>query len=254
MTAVRTRARPPARRGGPRAARLPLAVAVVWAPLVLGVGEGGAHLFHKGWSPPETQLTRDTRLLQLLLDDPSERFELAREVYEGRTRVRLKPGGFRRWLVRPSEPGLVFKADYQLERWSGSLRDEAERIDRARGSRLHPRLQAALSARDREGVGAALRDMYVVLLDELLASLWDHLDEPETAARLYQLVLGYWGVNLESYFNIRHPATAPVAGAALEAMSRAIGDPETGAPAAPEAFDTQRRRFLRVLREAVPGR
>jgi hypothetical protein len=221
--------------------------------LVLAAGEAGAHLFHKSWEPPETQLTRDTRTLQLLLDDPTAPGGLAREVYEGRTRVRLKPGGFRRWLVRPNEPGLVFKADYQLERWSGSLRAEAERIDRARGSRLHPRIDAALTARDREGARVALREMYAVLLEELLASLWERLDDPETAARLYQLVLGYWSVNLEAYFNIRHPVAAPVAGAALESMGRAIGDPETAAPAAPEVFDKQRRRFLRVLREGVPG-
>jgi hypothetical protein len=118
---------------------------------------------------------------------------------------------------------------------------------------LRSRLDAAFSARDREGVRAALREMYVVLLDELLASLWERLDEPETSARLYQLVLGYWSVNLEAYVNIRHPTAAPVAGASLAAMERALGDPESGAPAAPEVFDKQRRRFLRVLREAVPG-
>ncbi len=227
--------------------------AVVPVTLALAAGEAGAHLFHKSWEPPQTQLTRDTRTIQLLLDDPAERFELAREVYEGRTRVRLKPGGFRRWLVRPNEPGMVFKADYQLERWSGTLRTEAERIDRARGSRLHPRLDAALAGRDREAVRAALREMYVVLIEELLASLWERLDDAETAARLYELVRGYWSVNLEAYLNIRHPVAAPVAGAALESMSRAIGDPETGAPASPEVFDRQRRRFLRVLQDAVPG-
>jgi hypothetical protein len=242
--------RPRSRRG--RGVARVLAAAIVSIALPPGADEAQAHLFHKGWEPPETQLTRDTRTLQLLLDDPAERFDLAREVYEGRTRVRLKPGGFRRWLVRPREPGLVFKADYQLERWAGSLRSEAERIDRARGARLHPRLEAALSTRDREGARSALREMYAVLLDELLAALWERLDEPETAGRLYQLVLGYWSVNLESYFNIRHPAAARVVQTALEAMSRAIGDPETGAPAAPEAFDKQRRRFLRLLREAVP--
>lgn len=232
----------------------PVVVAVVVAATLALVGdEAWAHLFHKSWEPPETQLTRDTRLLQLLLDDPAERFELAREVYEGRTRVRLKPGGHRRWLVRPNEPGLVFKADYQLERWSGSLQREAERIDHARSTRLHPRLDAALSARNREGVRATLREMYVVLLDELLASLWERLDEPQTAVRLYQLVLGYWSVNLEAHINIHHPTAAPVAGGALAAMERTLGDPETGAPAAPEVFDKQRRRFLRVLREAVPG-
>jgi hypothetical protein len=47
-----------------------------------------AHLFHKGWEPPETQLTRDTRTLRILLVDPEDRFALARAVWEGTTRVR----------------------------------------------------------------------------------------------------------------------------------------------------------------------
>ena len=230
-----------------------LAAVLVSAPLLLGLDDARAHLFHKLWEPPETQLTRDTRVLQLLLDDPAERFELARQVYEGHTRVRLKPGGFRRWLVRPNEPGMVFKADYQLRRWSGSLQSEAERIDRERGTRLDVRLDAALAARDREGVRAALREMYAVLLEELLEGLWQHLDQPDTAPRLYGLVSRYWSVNLEAHFNIRHPVAAAVARTALDAMSRAISDSETGAPAAPEVFDKQRHRFLRILHEAVPA-
>jgi hypothetical protein len=231
-----------------------VAAAIVSMSFILGVGEVSAHLFHKGWQPPETQLTRDTRVLQLLVDDPAERFELARQVYEGQARARIKPGGFRRWLTRPNEPGLVFKADYQLRRWSGSLRFEAERIDGERGTRLAPRFDAALAAHDRDGVRAPLREMYAVLVEELLAALWNHLEQPDAAARLYQFVLGYWSVNLESYFNIHHPVEASVARTALDAMARTIGDAETGAPAAPEAFEKQRKRFLRILHEAVPGR
>jgi len=232
-----------------RGRRTVAAIATAVALVALGPGQSAAHLFHKLFEPPQNQLTRDTRLLQLLLDDPSERFELAREVWEGTTRVRVKPGGFRRWLVRPNEPGMVFKADYQLHRWSGSLAEEAARIDRQRGTSLRPRIDAALAARDREGVRRGLRAMYVVLLDELLESLWQHLDDVETATRLYAYVLGYYSVNLEGHLNIRRPAAASTARAALDAMARAIGDQETGAPAGPEAFDQQRRRFMRVLAE-----
>jgi hypothetical protein len=211
----------------------------------------GAHLFHKGWEPPETQLTRDTRTLQLLLDDPEDRFALARAVWEGTARVRHKPGGFRRWLVRPNEPGLVFKADYQLQRWSGSLRGEAERIDGARGTSLARRLEAALAGGDRDGAKAVLREMYVVLIEELLVSLWQRIDEPVVAEPLYGFVLGYYAVNLEAHLNIRHPVVATTARSALDAMSRTLADGETGAPAAPEAFARQRTRFLRILRETV---
>jgi hypothetical protein len=219
--------------------------------LVCGFEPAWAHLFHQSWAPPETQLTRDTRTLQLLLDDPAGRFDLARRVWTGEIRVRVKPG-VRRWLVRPAEPGLVFKADYQLNRWSGSLKGEAERLDREHGTRLAALLEGALATEDRDGVRAGLRQMYAVLLEELLAAVWDRLDDSETAQRLHQLVLAYWGVNLEAHLNIYHPAAAAVAQTALDAMSRALGEPESGAPAAPEAFDRQRRRFLRLLREVVP--
>jgi hypothetical protein len=232
-----------------------LLVGLVSAAVALVVfarpGWSEAHLFHKVYEPPETQLTRDARVLQLLLDDPSERFELARKVYAGEERVRLKPGGFRRWLTRPIEPGMVFKADYQLHRWSGSLQTEAARIDRERGTSLAERIDAGLALRDREGITAALREMFVVLLDELLESLWRGLDAPGSSSTLYAYALRYYSVNLEGHLNIHHPTAAPTARAALDAIGRASGDPETGAPSAPEAFDRQRRRFMRVLREAV---
>ena len=229
----------------------PAAVGLALAWLVLAPADAAAHLFHKIYEPPDTQMTRDARVLQLLLDDPAARFELARRVYEGETRVRLKPGGFRKWLKRPNEPGMVFKADYQLNRWSGSLRAEAARIDRERGTALAAGIEAGLDNRDREAVSATLREMFVVLLDELTESLWQRLDQSKTAARLYPYVSRYYSVNLEAYMNIRHPTDSTTARAALDAMARALPDPDTGAPPAPEAFDKQRRRFIRVLREAT---
>ena len=227
--------------------------------IVVGLGlsalvppEAGAHLFHKMYEPPETQMTRDTRLLQLLVDDPSERFDLARRVWEGSERVRLKAGGFRRWLVRPNEPGMVFKADYQLQRWSGSLKEEAARIDHDHGTTLEARIEIALGARDRDGVKAGLRTMYAIMLGELLESLWQRLDQPETAARLYGFALRYYTVNLEGYLNVRHPTDATTARASLDAIGRSLADAESGAPASPETFDQQRRRLMRVIGETVP--
>ncbi len=221
------------------------------AALGLAPSDARAHLFHAAYAPPENQLTRDTRLLRLMLDDPSERFDLAHQVWDGTTRVRLKPGGFRRWLVRPNEPGMVFKADYQLHRWSGSLKAEAGRIDREYGSDLTLRIETGLAERRRDAVKAALREMYVVLLRELLDALWLHLDQTEVAARLYPFVLRYYTVSLEGYLNTSHPTAATTARAALDAMARALGDPETGTPPSPEAFDQQRRRLLRVVVGAV---
>lgn len=229
-------------------------LAVVTVALALAAPpEAGAHLFHKLYEPPETQMTRDTRLLQLLLDDPSERFDLAQRVWDGSERVRLRPGGFRRWLVRPNEPGLVFKADYQLQRWSGSLKHEAARIDQAHGTQLEARIETGLAARDRDAVKAGLRAMYAILLGELLDAVWERLEDAETATRLYAFALRYYSVNLEGYLNVRAPAAGATARAALDAMSRALPNPETGTPAAPQQFDLQRRRLLRVVHELVPA-
>jgi hypothetical protein len=218
---------------------------------VLAPSPAGAHLFHKVYAPPETPLTRDARVLQLLLDDPAERFGLARAVYTGELPVELPRRGRRAWLTRPPEPGRVFQADYQWTRSSASLRAEAMRIDRERGTTLAARLEAGLAGRDREAVRAALRAMFVVLLDELLEALWQRLEQPEAAVRLYPYLAAYYSVNLEAHLNIHHPGRATTARLALEAMARALPDPGTGVPASPEAFDQQRRRFRRVLGEAM---
>jgi len=213
-------------------------------------GGADAHLFHRVYAPPETELTRDARVLQLLLDDPAERFELARAVYTGEVRVGPPRRRDRAWLIRRPEPGLVFKAGYQRNRWSGSLQAEAARIDRERSTTVATRLEAGLVRRDREAVRAALRAMFVVLLDELLEALGQRLEQPATAVSLYPYLSAYYGVTLEGYLNIHRGAAATTARVALDAMARALPDPETGAPASPEAFEQQRRRFLRVLREA----
>jgi hypothetical protein len=210
-----------------------------------------AHLFHKTYEPPENQMTRDTRLLQLVLDDPAERFDLARQVWDGTTRVRVKPGGFRKWLVRPGEPGMVFKADYQLHRWSGSLKAEAARIDKRYGTTFGERVETGLAQRNRDQVKSALREMYVVLLRELLDAVSAHLEDVETTERLYPFLLRYYAVNLQGHLNMRNPAAAGAAEATLAAIARALGDSETGAPPSPETFDRQRARLLRVLGEAV---
>jgi len=217
----------------------------------LAPSDAAGHLFHKMYEPPENQMTRDTRLLQLILDDPAERFNLARQVWEGTTRVRVRPGGFRKWLVRPGEPGMVFKADYQLLRWSGSLKAEAARIDGRHATALVERIESGLAQRNRDAVKSGLREMYVILLGELLDAVWARLDDVETTERLYPFVLRYYAVNLQSYLNIRRPAAAATAEATLGAIARALGDSESNLPPAPEVFERQRARFLRVLDEAV---
>lgn len=219
----------------------------VAAMVVLLQGQAEAHVFHEIFEPRDNQLTKDYAALIRLIDYPYERFELAEQVYRGEQRVRLKPGGIRSWLRRPLEPGMVFKADYQLNRWNGSLEGEARRLDQTYGTTLHQRIEAGLRARNAEAVKTAVREMFFYLIRELFEATWARLPEPEAPAQLYEFLSRYFSVGLESFVNINHRATYVVLRATLDAVSRALGDPETGAPPAPEVFQQQRARFLRTL-------
>ena len=209
-----------------------------------------AHLFHDVYEVPDNQLTRDYLVLVKLVDFPYAKFDVAARTYEGEERVRLKPGGFRGWLRRPTEPGLVFKADYQLARWSGTLAGECRRIDAAHGTRFAVRIETALAARQAEPVKAAFREAFVYLMAELFDALERHLDEPDAAGTLYQFLGRYHGVAHEAWLNVHDRARAVVVRSALDAVERTIGDRARGVPPSPEAFAQQRTRVLRTLRAA----
>src|SRR3970040_1059932 len=99
------------------------AIAVLLLPAVL-LAPAEGHLFHQIFEVRDNQLTKDYLVVVRLVDYPYEKFDLAEDVYRGEQRVRLKPGGFRTWLRRSMEPGMVFKADYQIHRWTGRLEGE----------------------------------------------------------------------------------------------------------------------------------
>jgi len=219
--------------------------ALVAAALLMAIpGVAAAHVDHRSYEPPDTQLTRDYALVHVLLTDPSDRFELARHVYDGKVRVRVKPGGFvRTWLRRHSEPGLVFKASYQRVRWSGSLRGEAVRIDGMRGTAIAREIEASFVERDGAGVERGLRAMFTVLLEELTGALGRHLEQPATAGRLHGYVVRYYAAALEAHLTINHPRAARAARAALRAMGAALNRPAE--------FHKQRHRFLSAIRHAL---
>lgn len=219
---------------------------LLWLP---GAAEG--HLFHKVFELPDTQLTKDYVVLLRLIDFPYQRFELAEQVYRGEQRVRLKPGGFRSWLKRPLEPGMVFKADYQVKRWTGSLESEAQRLDETYGTALHRRIEAGLRARNAEAVRGAFREMFRYLIRELFEALWMHLGEPEAPPRLYNILSRYFSVSLEAFLNLNYRANSVVLRAVLDAVERTLGDPGRGVPPAPEVFQQQRVRFLRLLDQVL---
>lgn len=213
-------------------------------------GAAGAHLFHSVFEPRDNQLTRDYLVVVRLIDFPQEKFPLAEEVYRGQERVRLKPGGVRSWLHRPSEPGMVFKADYQLHRWAGSLEAECRRLDRAYGTSLHSRIEAALHGRNAEAVKAAFRQMFVYLIRELLNGIDAHLGEPAAAQELYEFASRYFTVAHEAFLNVQDRQSALIVRASLDAAERALGDAARGLPPAPEFFEQQRARVVKTLEQS----
>lgn len=210
-----------------------------------------AHLFHNVFEVRDNQLTRDYLVVIRLVDFPYEKFVIAAEVYQGQERVRLKPGGVRSWLRRPLEPGMVFKADYQLHRWTGSLAAECRRLDRTYGTSLDPRIEAAIEKRNAEAVKSAFREMFFYLTRELLDGIGAHLGEPEAAGELYEFASRYFTVAHEAFLNVHDRQSALILRASLDAMERALGDRSRGLPPAPEFFDQQRERFVRTLAQSL---
>ena len=234
-----------------RRSRATVAGLVVVSWLGVAPAAAQAHLFHEVYEVPDNQLTRDYLVLARLIDYPYEKFHLATRVYLGQERVRLKPGGFRGWLRRPSEPGMVFKAEWQLGRWSGSLAGECARIDAAHGTRLRARIEMELGAGRAEPVKAAFREVFFYLIEEIFQAIERPLDQPEATGPLATFLGRYYGVAHEAWMNVNHRERAVVLRAALDAVGRALGDPGRGVPPAPEALAQQRERVLRTLREAL---
>lgn len=233
-----------------RPIKLVLATAVVLLAAVLPAPAEG-HLFHQVFEVRDNQLTKDYLVVVRLVDFPYATFDLAEDVYRGEQRVRLKPGGFRTWLRRPLEPGMVFKAEYQVQRWTGSLEGECRRLDRAYGTTLHPRVATGLKARDADAVKVAFREMFFYLIREVFDAMEARLDQREAPAQLYEFLARYFSVSQEAFLNINHRASAVALRAILDAVERTLGDAERGMPPSPEAFAQQRARFLRTLGQVL---
>jgi hypothetical protein len=235
-----------------RSDRIPLRWLGAWlSALTLLSGTAEGHLFHQVYEVPDNQLTKDYVVLLRLIEFPDENFALAEQVYRGEQRVRLKPGGLRSWLRRPLEPGMVFKADYQLHRWTGSLAGEAKRLDHTYGTAFDRRLEAGFRGRHAEAVKTALREMFFYLMRELFEALWLHLEKAEAPWRLYGFLGRYFSVSQEAFLNLNHRARYVVLRAVLDAVERTLGDADRGIPPAPEVFQQQRVRFLRTLGEVL---
>jgi hypothetical protein len=228
-----------------------LAAAAVLAGACAIPAVGHAHLFHAISEPPENQLTRDYATLVRLVDFPHERFDLAREVYGGRERVRVKPGGFRSWLRRPAEPGMVFKAEAQLSRWTGTLEGECRRLDARLGTDLDGRVRAALDRRAAPELTHTFREVFAYLVVDLLGAAERQLTAAEASRTTLAFASRYVALAHEAWLNVNDRPRALMVRATLEALDRSVGDADRGVPPSPETFAQQRARLVRLLGRAL---
>ncbi len=205
---------------------------------------------HTRIEPPETQLTRDFAAVRVLLKDPRDHFAQISRLYEGVVHV-PESRGRRVWLAKRSEHAAVFKSVHQRQSRSGSLQREARRIDAERGTALVARIEAGLAADDRNALEAGFREMFAVLLDDLLVSIEERLDEGIVVGRAFAHARRYYSLGLEGYLAVQAPAASRSADTALDAMGRALESLEIGGSSARAWFGRERRIFVRTVYEAV---
>ena len=195
---------------------------------------------------PETQLTRDFMAIRILLKDPADNFETIRMLYEGE----LQAPDLRRtapWLAKRSGRGRLQTIAAPV----ATLKSEAARIDRERGSALAARIADGLSRRDGATAESAFRAMFAVLLDELLTSIGRQFDDPVTASRSFPHARRYYAEALEAHLTLKHPAAAASAGNALAAMARAVEESAREREGARVWFDRERQVFMRAIKAAI---
>jgi hypothetical protein len=207
---------------------------------------------HTTVEPPETQLTRDYAAIRILLKDPGNYFNQIRRVYAGELHVspaaRSQPP-----VLKRADRARLLKAEYQRNAWSGSLRQEAQRIDRERGTTLALTIDQGLEAHDRARVEVAFRELFAILLDELLLSMQQRLDQSVTVGRALQHARRFYGEGLDAHLTIHAPEQAARANFALDAMARAIENLKAAKPSARDWFARERGNFMRAVNEGLGG-
>jgi hypothetical protein len=212
----------------------------------------GPTALHTMDEPPESRLTRDYVVLKLLLLDPADHFAQVHRLYEGSLRApRSAESGA--WLAKRSERGKLFTAATPTAPGFGSLRNEALRLDREQGTSLALRIEDALARRDRVALDAEFREMFVLLIDELLASIQLRVADSTAVARVFQYVRHYYVVSLQAHLAVKSSANSMLADAALNGMSRALDEVKNGGTFSRKGFDTLRHSFVRSLDVATRG-
>lgn len=214
------------------------------AAAATGVALCATGALHTSEEPPDLPLTRDYALLRILLKDPAGQFDHMRQIYDGVLRA-PKTEPVTTFLGKRTEPLTLA---YDL-RTPSSLRVEAERIDRDRGTPIATTVKRGLANRDRALIEAGFRQMFATLLDETLAGIQERLDQPG-AARSFQYVRRFYSTGIEGHVALTSPAGSVAASAALDSMRRTLEAPKV-APDAIDRFDRERRQFMRTVREAA---
>jgi len=207
---------------------------------------------HTTPEPPETQLTRDYGAIRILLKDPEDHFSQIRRVYAGELHV-SPPARTQRSVLKRADRTKLLKAAYQRSPWSGSLRQEAERIDRERGMTLAVTIDQGLQMHDRARVEMAFRELFAILLDDLLVSIQQRLDQSVTVGRALQHARRFYGEGLDAHLSINAPKQAARANFALDAMARAIEDLKAAKPSARDWFARERGNFMRAVNQGLEG-
>ena len=200
--------------------------------------------------PPETQLTRDYRAIRILLKDPADHFSQIRRVYAGDLHVSVAARA-QTVILKRADRAKLFKAEYQRISWTGSLRQEAQRIDRERGTTLALTIDQGLQAYDRIKIEAAFREMFAILLDDLLSSIQQRLDQSVTVGRALQHARRFYAEGLDAHLSINAPEQAARASFALDAMARAIEELKAGKSSARVWFARERGNFMRAISEGL---
>lgn len=208
---------------------------------------------HTTTEPPETQLTRDYAAIRILLKDPADHFSQIRRVYTGELHVfagaRTQPA-----ILKRADRAKLLKAEYQRNPWAGSLREEAQRIDRERGAVLTLAIDQGLQAHDRVKVEAAFHEVFAILLDDLLISIQQRLDQSVTVGRAIQHARRFYSEGLDAHLSINAPEQAARASFALDAMARAIEDLKAGKSSARDWFARERDNFMRTINEGLSAK
>lgn len=205
---------------------------------------GEAHLFHfANVQSRETQVARDFRLIKELTQWGTKDFALAAEVYRGELRLRER---------KPSEPGYLLKADYQLRPPTPALKVLVQAMDRRLGTSVDVEIEAALSRRDEAGLETAFRKFFYVQIEELLGALERHLAEPQTAVTLFGVLADYLFTSYEVFLALNHPGVYRQVKDALEHLREALPRVEPPKAGAAADFERSRRRLERLLGSVTP--